>query len=107
MRANRIWRLALLGFLLASCLVPGAGAQQAATAREPDPMKFIQQMCDYLKSLKEFYFRSEVTDDQVYYGGKRLQYGIDMETYVRRPDRLFVNAEGDLVNKQFFSTARP
>jgi hypothetical protein len=102
MRANRIWRLALLGFLLASCLAPGAGAQQVATAKEPHPMKVIQQMCDYLKSLKEFYFRSEVTDDQVYYGGKRLQYGIDMETYVRRPDRLFVNAEGDLVNKQFF-----
>jgi len=102
MRANRIWRLALLGFFWAGCLIPGAGAQPAATAKDPDPMKIIQQMCDTLKSLQAFYFRSEVTDDQVYYGGKKLQYGIDMETYVRRPDRLFVSAEGDLVNKQFF-----
>lgn len=102
MRVNRIWRLVLLGFFWAGCLVPGAGAQPAATAKEPDPMKIVQQMCDYLKSLTEFYFRSEVTDDQVYHGGKKLQYGIDMETYVRRPDRLFVSAEGDLVNKQFF-----
>jgi hypothetical protein len=43
MRANRIWRLALPGFLLAGCLVLGAGAQYAATAKDPDPMKVIQQ----------------------------------------------------------------
>ena len=102
MRSKKIWGLALLGLFLASCLVPGAGAQQAATATEPDPMKVLQQMCDYLKSLKQFSFRAEVADDQVYLGGKKLQYGIDMETFVRRPDRLRVNAEGDLVNKQFF-----
>ena len=33
---------------------------------------------------------------------KKLQYGIDMETFVRRPDRLRVNAKGDVVNKQFY-----
>ena len=38
----------------------------------------------------------------MYDGGKKLQYGIDMETFVRRPDRLRVNAEGDLVDKQFY-----
>ena len=102
MRSKKIWGLALLGLFLASCLASGAGAQQAATATEPDPMKVLQQMCDYLKSLKQFSFRAEVADDQVYYGGKKLQYGIDMETFVRRPDRLRVNAEGDLVSKQFF-----
>ena len=59
-------------------------------------------MCDYLKSLQQFSFHSEVTEDQVYLDGKKLQYGIDMETYVKRPDKLRVNAVGDLVNKQFF-----
>ena len=48
------------------------------------------------------HLQEEVADDQVYAGGKKLQYAIDMETFVRRPDRLRVNAEGDLVNKQFF-----
>lgn len=102
MRSNRIWCLALLGLFLVSSPVPEAAAQQAAKALVPDPVTVIRQMCDYLKSLKQFSFRTEVTDDQVYYGGKKLQYGIDMETFVRRPDRLRVNAEGDLVNKQFF-----
>ena len=102
MRAHRIRMVAILGLFLLSCAVPYAGAQQEATAKEPDPFFILLQMCDYLKSLQQFSFRSEVLDDQVYLGGKKLQYGIDMETYVKRPDRLRVNAEGDLVNKEFF-----
>ena len=65
-------------------------------------MSVIQRACDYLNSLKQFSYHAEVTDDQVYYGGKKLQYGLDMDTYVTRPNKMRVNAEGDLVNKEFF-----
>ena len=75
---------------------------EKATAPDPDPRQILQKMCDFLKSQEQFTYKAEVADDQVYYGGKKLQYGIDMETFVRRPDRLRVNAEGDLVNKQFY-----
>jgi hypothetical protein len=92
----------ILGLFLVGCPVAASGEQAAATEKEPDPFVILLQMCDYLKSLQQFSFRSEVTDDQVYLGGKKLQYGIDMETYVKRPDRLRVNAVGDLVDKQFF-----
>jgi hypothetical protein len=102
MRANRIWKVAILGLFLAASTVPAAVAQHEATEKEPDPFVVLRQMCDYLKSLQQFSFHSEVTDDQVYLDGKKLQYSIDMETYVKRPDKLRVNAVGDLVNKQFF-----
>ena len=69
---------------------------------EPDPRQILQKMCDFLNPSNSFTYKAEVADDQVYAGGKKLQYGIDMETFVRRPDRLRVNAEGDLVDKQFF-----
>ncbi|MFZ5450914.1 MAG: DUF2092 domain-containing protein [Thermodesulfobacteriota bacterium] len=69
---------------------------------EPDPLQVLQKMCDFLKSQQQFTYKAEVADDQVYAGGKKLQYGIDMETFVRRPDRLRVNAEGDLLDKQFY-----
>lgn len=81
--------------------VPAPQAEKA-TAPEPDPRQILQKMCDFLKSQQQFTYKAEVADDQVYYGGKKLQYGIDMETFVRRPDRLRVNAAGDLVDKQFF-----
>ncbi len=102
MQKNRIWYLSLLAFILVGSHMPEAAAQQAATAPATKAMAVIRQMCDYLKSLPQFSFRAEVTNDQVYHAGKKLQYGLDMETFVRRPDRLRVDAEGDLVSKQFF-----
>lgn len=81
-----------------------AAAPQSEKAKpsEPDPMQLLQKMCDFLKSQQEFTYKAGVADDQVYAGGKKLQYEIEMETFVRRPDRLRVNADGDLVNKEFF-----
>ncbi len=81
---------------------PPAPPAEKAVATTPDPIKILQNMCDFLKSQPQFSYKAEVADDQVYYGGKKLQYEIEMETFVRRPDRLRVNAEGDLVDKQFF-----
>ncbi len=83
---------------------PPASQGEKATAPEPepDPLQILQKMCDFLKSQQQFTYKAEVADDQVYLGGKKLQYGIDMETFVRRPDRLRVNAAGDLIDKQFF-----
>ncbi len=83
----------------AAAAAPQAGKAQPS---EPDPLQVLQKMCDFLKSQQQFTYKAEVADDQVYAGGKKLQYGIDVETFVRRPDRLRVNAEGDLVDKQFY-----
>jgi hypothetical protein len=77
-------------------------APQAEPAPEPDARQVLQKMCDFLKSQQQFTYKAEVADDQVFSGGKKLQFGINLETFVRRPDRLRVNAEGDLIDKQFF-----
>ena len=98
---------ALLSLMLLSS--PGssqetkAPAPQAAQpAANPPPEKIFQQACDLLKSAKQFSFKAEVTDDRVYTGGKKLQYAFDLEAYVQRPDKLRINAAGDLENKEFF-----
>ena len=104
------WPAGLLCLLLLTS--PGWGLEKAkaplpppaekTTAPAPDARLILQKMCDFLKSQHQFTYKGEVVDDQVYQGGKKLQYGIDMETFVRRPDRLRVNAEGDLIDKQFY-----
>ena len=71
-------------------------------AAAPQPEKILAQACDLLKSAKQFSFKAEVTDDRVYTGGKKLQFAFDLETFVRRPDKLRINAQGDTENKQFF-----
>ena len=100
MRSSRI-----AGWTLGSLMALSGPALAAETPQKetpPEPDQIVQRMCDYLKSHQRFSYRAEVTDDRVYTGGKKLQYAFDMETFVERPDKLRVNAEGDRVNKQFF-----
>jgi len=79
-----------------------ASQVEPAKAKDIDPKEVVRRMCDYLKSLKEFSFKGEVTDDQTFAGGRKLQYAFGMEGYVKRPDKIRLNAQGDLENKQFF-----
>jgi hypothetical protein len=73
-----------------------------ATAEKPDPKQVLRQMCDYLKSLKEFSFKGEVTDDHTYSAGNKLQFAFGLEGYIKRPDKIRLNAKGDLQNKEVF-----
>jgi len=77
---------------------PGSPAKVPAST--PDPKQVLQQMCDFLKNQPQFSFKAEVYDDQVYNGGRKLQYGLEVEAFFRRPDRLRINGDGDLENKQ-------
>jgi hypothetical protein len=116
-----IWIL-MVGLLLAPSLLPAQPPQapppqaekaataapqaEKATAPEPDPRQILQKMCDFLKSQQQFTYKAEVADDQVYAGGQKLQFAIDMETSVRRPDRLRVTPRRP-VDKQFYFDGRP
>lgn len=82
---------------------PAPQAEKAtAPAPEPDPLQIAQKVCDFLKSQQQFTYKAEVTDDEVYYGGQKLQYETDAEFFVHRPDQLRVNGVGDRVDKQFY-----
>ena len=107
------WRLILLTVLLGLALLssPGWSAKEAkpqakaaakAAKAAPEAKKILQQACDFLKAAKKFSFKAEVTDDRVYSQGKKLQFAMDLAVFVSRPDKLQVNAAGDLENKEFF-----
>jgi len=96
-----IMLLATPGWSSGEAKAPAAPAAKPEAAT-PDPGKILQQACEFLKAAKQFTFKAEVTDDRVYTAGKKLQYAFDLEAYVQRPDKLRVNAAGDLENKQFF-----
>ncbi len=104
MRKNKILRVAMVvaGLFLTNLAAAAFAQKAAAPQKEPDPLVVLQEACNYLKSLQQFSFRSEVTYQQVYYQGKKLEYGLDMDTFVKRPGRLMVKADGDIVNRRFF-----
>ena len=112
------WRLLILTVVLGLALLssPGFSAKKEAKApakppskaakAAPEAKKILRQACDFLKAAKQFSFQAEVTDDQVYTQGKKLQFALDLDAYVSRPDKLRVNAAGDLENKQFFDDGK-
>jgi hypothetical protein len=77
----------------------GPDSPKAVEPPPPQPQAILRAMTDYLKTLGQFSFRAEVTDDQVYPGGGQLQYGLNLEVFVSRPDRLRINGKGDLENQ--------
>lgn len=98
MKASRSWLI--LSILVASLAT--VAATRAQPTASPQPQKIVRQMCDYLKSLEQFSYRAQVTYDAVDAGGQKVQHAFDMQTLVRRPDRLRVDAQGDQLSKQFF-----
>jgi hypothetical protein len=116
MRRRFFWGLCLLVLTLVAGPVAGWGQEKApapappavtaappaapAPAPTPDPKELLQKMCDFLKNQAKFSFKAEVTDDRVYAGGRKLQYGLDMEAFFQRPDKLRLNGDGDIESKQ-------
>ncbi|MCK9376647.1 MAG: DUF2092 domain-containing protein [Syntrophobacterales bacterium] len=117
------WGLCLLAVLLLVAPVIGFGQEKTpapapqsapagapagkATAPEPakapkpavDPKQVLQKMCEFLKNQPQFSFKAEVTDDQVYAGGRKLQYGQEITASFRRPDKLRLDGTGDQESK--------
>jgi hypothetical protein len=110
------WGLLILAVIILSCAGGAVGQEKApppaptaatpaptpAKAETPDPQEVLRQACDFLKKQQQFSFKAECADDRVYTEGKKLQFDFDLEAYVQRPDKLRINAAGDLENKQFF-----
>jgi hypothetical protein len=110
------WGLLILAVIVWGLPVSGAGQDKApaeipkvqppapAAVREtpPDPKAILLKMCDFLKNQAKFSFKAEVTDDRVYAGGRKLQYGLEMEGFFQRPDKLRLNGAGDVEHKQLF-----
>jgi hypothetical protein len=104
-RTMKFW-LSLVALAALSLSIAAASVAEAQNSAPPEPEKFIRGMCDYLNSLQQFSYQTEVSYDIPEADGQTVQDGFDMETYVRRPDRLRIDAEGDSIDKQFFYNSR-
>jgi hypothetical protein len=107
------WSLGLLAVILLAAPVAGFGqakapapapkaaapAPAATKLKIPDPKEILRQTCEFLKKQQQFSFKAEVTNDRVYHGGKKLQFGQEVAVAVRRPDKLRVDGNGDLESK--------
>ena len=96
---------------------PAAGAAPAAPAKEsakeqkdvtqgavigPQADRLLRQMSDYLKAAKQFSFHAEIAYDDLLPSGQKLQLGASHDVLVRRPDRTYVEFQGERGGKRFW-----
>lgn len=81
---------------------PAAVAVTPKPGVDPRVDKLLRDMGDYLKGASEFSFRTEVNHDQVLDSGQKILYGRYAEISMRRPDRLHVLVNGDLVHERMW-----
>ncbi|BAU65341.1 hypothetical protein STA3757_27230 [Stanieria sp. NIES-3757] len=87
-------------------LVSPVSAQQSPENLAPtiDPVanELLQELGQYIDEPEQFTFQAEVEVDEVSPRGQKIQYTSNFNIAVRRPDRLFVNQEGDLQNRNLW-----
>lgn len=81
---------------------PLVGADSAKQGIDPRVDILLRGMSEYLKDADEFSFLAEVNYDQVLEGGQKILRGRRAEISMRRPDRLHVLVNGDLVNERMW-----
>ena len=90
-------------FLYAALLfAPLAVADSAKPGIDPRVDSLLHDMGDYLKGASEFSFRTEVNYDQVLASGQKILHGRNAEIAMRRPDRLHILVNGDLVHERIW-----
>jgi hypothetical protein len=81
---------------------PAAAPAAAANELDPKALDALKGMGAYLRTLKSFSVRSEVTKDEVLASGQKIQFASTVDMRARMPDRLRVDVNSDRKQRQFY-----
>jgi hypothetical protein len=88
---------------LAGALLLGGPLRAEPPAIDPEASDVLRRMSDHMRSLEQFSFRSETTSDEILVPtGQRLQFANDVDVFVRRPNRLRADSQGDLQSRRLY-----
>jgi hypothetical protein len=92
----------LLSAGLSTALQAQAPSGSNSATMEPAAVNALKDMGTYLRSLKDFQVRAEITNDVVLTDGKKIQVAKTTNLLARLPDRLMAEIDGDEEAKIFF-----
>ena len=99
---NAVRSIAFGGLVFIALTPAFAKDVDQANAIEPEAAQILQQMSDYLGSLKRFTLSSESTIDTLMPSGQKIQRGAHVDVAIQRPNRLRLNRNGDDVEQEFY-----
>ena len=89
-----------LAGLFIGLALPAATAQDVA--KEPGAVAALNKMGAYLRNLKSFQVKAQVTDEEVLNDGQKLTYERTTEILAQLPNRLYAKVIGDRSDNVFF-----
>jgi hypothetical protein len=100
-RLNRLNRLIVAcGALATACLAWPALAQPSGVDPKADAV--LRAMTKYVAGLKQFSAQTENTLEAVTTDGQKIQSSSPASVTVSRPDKLFAERRGDIVDQAFY-----
>ena len=69
---------------------------------DPEAVKLLRRMTDYLGSLKQFSVRTQSTFEDVLDSGHRVDFDVSATVIVSRPNKIRAERKGELVDQVFY-----
>ena len=94
-------------FFCSLCLLlmsaPGlGGAQESKTSIDPQADSILRQMSEYLGGFQQFTLHIENSVDTLQQFNQKLQLSRAVNMFVKRPNRLRANIDGDRVDQELY-----
>ena len=81
---------------------PPAETRAEQPAVDPAAAEILQQMTDYLGSLRQFSVKTQNTLEEVLDTGHRIDVDVSADVIVSRPNRLYSERKGDQLDQVFY-----
>src|SRR5262245_43286875 len=99
----QILKLRSVRVLLAAAFAICASAAQAqAETVDTDAARLLKRMTDYLAGLQRFSVETHNTLEAVLKSGQKVQFVMEANVTVQRPNRLFAERKNSLVDQKFY-----
>ena len=83
-----------------------AAASDTAMPRDADAIKALEDMSNYLRTLKAFQVRSETSREEVLDSGLNVDFGGTVDMLVDRPNRLRAEMTSDKQHRMYFDDGK-
>lgn len=97
-----VYRNLTRGALACALTLPLAGFSQTPAGVEPKADEVLRAMTSYMAGLKHFSVKAENSLEMVTADGEKIQFIAPANLTVSRPDKLYADRKGDLVNQAFY-----
>jgi hypothetical protein len=97
---------AAAGLLMVAAVAIGAAAPAQSAGVDPEALRLLRRMTDYLAALEQFSVDTQNMLEEVLESGQKIQHDVSASTMVKRPNKLRAERKGDLVSQVLFYDGR-